>query len=145
MGSARPTVLDNAPACPPLSAESTAAAPTQKTGICNVGSTQKMLDYINDTANAIGFAEIDALEQYPNVSALPIDGAKPNQADVLNGTYKFAVPEYLYTAQTPSVQVQSFLTFLQSPAETAQLADQDAGFIPCDELNGSVAGDCDLQ
>lgn len=139
-----PSVFENAQACAALSAESTAAVPTQRTGVCDVGSTQKMLDYLNDTANAIGFAEIDALEQYPNVSALPIDGAKPNQANVLNGTYKFAVPEYLYTAETPSVQVQSFMTFLQSPAETAQLADQDAGFIPCDQLSGSVAGDCDL-
>jgi hypothetical protein len=103
-----------------------------------------MLDYINDTSNAVGFAEIDAIEQYPNVSALTIDGAKPNQADVINGTYKFAVPEYLYTAETPSVQVQSFLAFLQSPAETAQLAGQDAGFIPCDQLSGAVAGDCEL-
>src|SRR5581483_6572030 len=57
-----PAVLNDAPACPALSAESTAAAPAAKTGICDVGSTQKMLDYINDTSNAIGFAEIDGLE-----------------------------------------------------------------------------------
>lgn len=63
---------------------------------------------------------------------------------MLDGSCKFAVPEYLYTAQTPSVQVNSFLSFLQSPAETAQLVGQDAGFIPCDELSGSVAGDCAL-
>ncbi|MBR7834983.1 hypothetical protein KDL01_17040 [Actinospica durhamensis] len=137
-------VLQSAKSCPAISASSTAAAPATRTGSCDVGSTQKMLDYINDTSNAIGFAEIDALEQYPNVSALSIDGAKPDQADVLDGSYTFAVPEYLYTAQTPSVQVRSFLSFLQSPAETAQLADQDAGFIPCDELSGSVAGDCEL-
>jgi ABC-type phosphate transport system substrate-binding protein len=139
-----PSVLDNAPSCPAISAEATVPEPTTSTGVCDVGTTQKMLDYINDTTNAIGFAEIDALEQYPNVTALPIDGAKPDQANVLNGTYKFAVPEYLYTAPTPSVQVASFMAFLQSPAETAQLAGQDAGFIPCDQLSGSVAGDCDL-
>jgi ABC-type phosphate transport system substrate-binding protein len=133
-------VLTKAPGCPNISA--TATTPGRaRTGICVVGSTQKMLDFVNDNANAIGFADVDEVNEYPNVTLLPIGGS-PNQADVLNGTYTFAVPEYLYTSDSPSPQVSAFLSFLRSPAETAQLAAQDQGFIPCANLKGAVAGDC---
>jgi ABC-type phosphate transport system substrate-binding protein len=101
-----------------------------------------MLDFVNDNPNAIGFAEIDAVTQYPNLSVLPIGGVQPERSHVLDGTYDFAAPEYLYTAQNASPQVSAFLSFLQSPAETEQLAAQDAGFIPCADLSGAVAGDC---
>ena len=80
-----------------------------------------MLDFVNDNPNAIGFADIDAVVQYPNLSALPIGGVQPDRANVLDGTYGFAAPEYLYTTPNPSAQVSAFLSFLQSSAETAQL------------------------
>ena len=136
-------VLTNAGGCPPISATaaSPGAAPTF-TGLCDVGTTQKMLDFVNDNPNAIGFADIDAVTQYPSLSALPIDGVQPDRANVLDGSYRFTTPEYLYTTQNPSSQLSAFLSFLRSPAETAQLAAQDAGFIPCSGLSGAVAGDC---
>jgi ABC-type phosphate transport system substrate-binding protein len=64
---------------------------------------------------------------------------------VLNGTYTFAVPEYLYTSDAPSAQVSAFLTFLRSPAEIAELAGQDSGFIPCADLKNAVADDCAVR
>jgi ABC-type phosphate transport system substrate-binding protein len=134
------TVLRKAHGCPDISATATIPKPT-RTGICVVGSTQKMLDFVNDNANAIGFADIDEVTEYPNVTVLPVGGT-PDQADVLNGTYTFAVPEYLYTSDRPSAQVAAFLSFLRSPAETAQLAAQNSGFIPCANLKGAVADDC---
>ena len=66
----------------------TATTPnTTRTGICVVGSTQKMLDFVNDNANAIGFADIDEVTAYPNVTVLPVGATPEYQADVLNGTY----------------------------------------------------------
>jgi hypothetical protein len=135
------SILTQAPGCPAISATSTTSTTTFK-GLCDVGTTQKMLEFVNDDADAIGFAEIDAVAQYPNLSVLPIGGYQPDRADVLNGHYDFAAPEYLYTADNPSAQVSAFLSFLQSPAETAQLTAQDTGFIPCADLSGAVAGDC---
>jgi hypothetical protein len=106
------------------------------------GTTQEMLDFVNGNPDAIGFADIDAVTEYPNLSVVPINGYPPDQANVLSGNYKFDAPEYLYTTQDPSAQVSEFLSFLRSPAETAQLVAQDAGFIPCVDLSGAVAGDC---
>ncbi|HWG23422.1 hypothetical protein [Actinospica sp.] len=107
-----------------------------------------MLTYVNADPNAIaiGFAELDAISQYrisyPYLSVLAVGGALPDRTDVLNGSYEFAVPEVLfYTASNPSSQVSHFLTFLQSRSETTELAALDAGFIPCADLNGAVAGD----
>lgn len=136
-------VLRKAPGCPDISATATNPK-SAHTGICVVGSTQKMLDFVNDNANAIGFADIDEVAEYPNVTVLAVGGT-PDQADVLNGTYTFAVPEYLYTSGSPSSQVSAFLSFVQSPAETAELAAHDPGFIPCADLKGAVAGDCAVR
>lgn len=111
-------------------------------GLCTVGTTQEMLAYVNANPNAIGFAELDAISQYPYLTVLAVGGALPDRTDVLNGSYEFAVPEVLYTAKTPSAQVSHFLTFLQSQSETTELAALDAGFIPCADLSGAVAGDC---
>jgi ABC-type phosphate transport system substrate-binding protein len=111
-------------------------------GLCSVGTTQEMLAYVNANPNAIGFAELDAVSQYPYLTVLAVGGALPDRTDVLNGSYAFAVPEVLYTAKNTSSQVTHFLTFLQSTSETAELAALDAGFIPCADLSGAVAGDC---
>lgn len=35
--------------------------------------------------------------------------------------------------------------FLRSPAEIAQLTDEDAGFIPCANLKDAVADDCAVR
>jgi ABC-type phosphate transport system substrate-binding protein len=136
-------VLKKAPGCPDISATATAPKTTH-TGICVVGSTQKMLDFVNDNANAIGFADIDEVTEYPDVTVLPVGGI-PDQADVLNGTYTFAVPEYLYSSGSPSAAVSTFLSFLRSPAETTQLAARNSGFIPCANLKSAVAGDCTVR
>jgi ABC-type phosphate transport system substrate-binding protein len=135
-----PQILANAGGCPDISAA--AATPTTFSGVCTVGTTQKMLAFVNDNPRAIGFADIDAVTQYPNLQVLPVGGVAPDRSHVLDGTYGFTVPEYLYTTANPAPQVASFLSFMQSPAETARLTDENAGFIRCADLGGAVAGDC---
>jgi ABC-type phosphate transport system substrate-binding protein len=104
-----------------------------------------MLAYVNADQNAVGFGDLDSITQYPYLTTLAIGGFLPDRANVIAGRYKFAVPEVLYTSANPSPQVADFLAFLQSPVETAELAAQDAGFIPCSDLSGAVAGDCGLN
>jgi len=91
-------------------------------GLCTVGTTQEMLAFVNSNPNAVGFAELDAVSQYPYLAVLAVGGALPDRTDVLNGSYGFAVPEVLYTAKNPSSQVTHFLTFLPSQSETDELA-----------------------
>jgi ABC-type phosphate transport system substrate-binding protein len=110
-----------------------------------------MLAYVNTYANAIGFADVDEISEYPNLKTVPIQSdssggvstfVQPSVATVNSGTYGFATPEDLYTSQNPSLQVSAFLSFLNSPAEMKQLATQNQGYIPCDDLGTADAGDC---
>lgn len=136
-------LLDNAATCGSTSSTITNDnGGASASGLCTVGTTQEMLAYVNANPNAIGFAELDAVSQYPYLTVLAVGGALPDRTDVLNGSYEFAVPEVLYTAKNPSSQVAHFLTFLQSQSETDELAALDAGYIPCADLSGAVAGDC---
>ena len=137
------SVLDTAKSCGPTSSTITdddASAST--TGLCTVGTTQEMLAYVNANPNAIGFAELDAVSQYPYLSVLAIGDAMPDRADVIDGNYRFTAPEVLYTGRNPSAQVTHFLTFLQSRAELDELSSLDAGFIPCADLGSAVAANC---
>ncbi|MEV6594211.1 substrate-binding domain-containing protein [Streptomyces acidicola] len=57
--------------------EGTTSAPRctdGSTGVCSVRSTMELLDYVNRTENAIGYAEADALPFFPNVRTVPING-----------------------------------------------------------------------
>ena len=78
--------------CPPPTGN-----PVSFTG-CTEGSTASVLNFVNQTPNAIGYAEVfGSLVADPDVSVLYIDNAAPTAANVRNGSYKFWTGEHLYT------------------------------------------------
>ena len=100
-----------------------------------------LLTYVNQTPNAIGYAEADALPFFPNVGAIPVNGYEPNRANALNGHYTFLATERLYTNGIPAGLAADLINFLASKAVTAQL--RDTSFIGCADLGGSnLSGAC---
>lgn len=105
------------------------------TGVCSVGSTMELLDYVNRTKNAIGYAEANALPFFPNVRTVPINGTAPTKDSVLDGDYPFWASEVLYTREGASGLTRNFLDFLRSRGVSKLLEGQ--GFLPCRELRDS--------
>ncbi|MPY56792.1 substrate-binding domain-containing protein [Streptomyces spongiae] len=108
---------------------------TGSTGVCSVTSTMELLDYVNRTTNAIGYAEADALPFFPNVRTVPINGTAPTKENVLDGDYPFWASEILYTREGASGLTRDFLDFLRSRGVSKLLEGQ--GFLPCRELEDS--------
>ena len=119
--------------------------PTAVSGtVCLESSTMQLLDAVNTTPDAIGYAEDDALPFFPGVGAITVDGYEPSRADALDQDYRFGATEHLYTDAVPAAGslTADFLDFLGSPAVVAQL--RDTSFISCADLAGSrLSGACD--
>jgi ABC-type phosphate transport system substrate-binding protein len=112
------------------------AAPCPAAGqICTEDSTLGVLGYVNDTPNAIGYAEADALPFFPNVAAIPISGIAPTRASALSGAYTFLATEHLYTRGTPTGLAATLISFLDSAPVAVQL--RSTSFIACSDLGGS--------
>jgi ABC-type phosphate transport system substrate-binding protein len=105
---------------------------------CTEGSTANVLNFVNATPNAIGYAEVyGALAADPQVSVLYIDNAAPTPANVRNGSYKFWTGEHLYASTHPSALTSDFLAFLPNYIASSPPSD----FIACpDAVNIAGAG-----
>jgi len=105
---------------------------------CTEGSTASVLNFVNQTPNAIGYAEVyGSLVADPDVSVLYIDNAAPTAANVRDGSYKFWTGEHLYTSAHPSALTSDFLAFLPNYIASNPPSD----FIACsDAMNIAGAG-----
>lgn len=112
-------------------------------GLCLEDTTLGLLNYVNTTSNAIGYAETDALPFFPDAGAIPVDGYEPTRGNALDGNYKFLATEYLYAKGTPTGLAASLINFLNSAPVIAQL--RDASFISCPDLAGSAISDACAQ
>lgn len=103
--------------------------------VCSVGSTIELLDFVNRTPGAIGYAEAAALPFFPNVRTVPVNGTPPTKENVLSGDYGFWASEVLYTRENATGPTRNFLDFLRSRGVSRLLEGQ--GFLPCRELTGA--------
>jgi phosphate transport system substrate-binding protein len=108
---------------------------------CTEGSTADLLNFVNKTPNAIGYAELSqALASYPQISVVKIDNAAPTSANVRNGSYKFWIVEHLFTAAQPTALTKDFLYFFAHYQGPALPSD----FIPCSAALQNLGADCVL-
>jgi len=122
--------------------------PTSSTGgsgntseACTVETTIDLLTYVNRTPNAIGYAEVSALSNFPNVDVIRIDGFLPTRDAASNGTYRFVAAEYFYTAGPPRGLTATFINFLASDEMTKRL--RDRAYVGCSDLSKtSLGGEC---
>jgi ABC-type phosphate transport system substrate-binding protein len=106
---------------------------------CTEGSTASVLNFVNQTPNAIGYAEVfGSLVADPDVSVLYIDNAAPTAANVRNGSYKFWTGEHLYTSTHPSALTSDFLAFLPNYIASNPPSD----FIACSDAANIAGAGC---
>lgn len=107
---------------------------------CLWETTMDLLRYVNDTPDAIGYAEADALPFFPDVRQIPIGGYAATRTNALNGDYTFLATEHLLTENKPTPNEQKFLSFLSSKPMTSKL--QGNAFIACSDLSSQLSRDC---
>jgi phosphate transport system substrate-binding protein len=106
---------------------------------CTEDSTTDLLDFVDQTPNAIGYAELyRPINAYPQASVIDIDGAAPTPLDVRNGSYKFWTVEHLYASAQASPLTKDFLDFLPRFLGSAPPND----FIPCSETLKNLGASC---
>jgi len=126
-----PQVSDNS--CPPPAGSAA----------CTEDSNMGLLSFVNETPNAIGYAEVDQESNgnpagYPHASVLSINGIAPTPANVRNGSYNFATVANLYMPPHPSALAKSFYQYLLQYIA----ANQSDGLITCSGVPRKLEANC---
>jgi ABC-type phosphate transport system substrate-binding protein len=117
--------------------------PPAGSAACTAFSNKELLSFVNETRNAIGYAEVDQESNghpagYPGVSVLSIDGIAPTPANVRNGSYDFATVANLYMPPHPSALAKSFYKYLLQYIA----ANQSDGLITCSGVPKKLEANC---
>jgi ABC-type phosphate transport system substrate-binding protein len=107
---------------------------------CTEDSTADLLTFVNNTLNAIGYAEVyrPLTGSYPQVSVIAINNVMPTPDNVRNGLYGFWTVEHLYMAVHPTTLTGYFLDFLSHYIESHPPHD----FIACSAALKKLEPDC---
>ena len=117
--------------------------PPAGSAACTEYSNTELLSFVNETRNAIGYAEVDQESNghpagYPDTSVLSINGIAPTPANVRNGSYNFATVANLYLPPHPSVLAKSFYQYLLQYIA----ANQSDGLITCSGVPKRLEANC---
>jgi ABC-type phosphate transport system substrate-binding protein len=117
--------------------------PPAGSAACTENSNMGLLGFVNETRNAIGYAEVDQESNghpadYPGASVLGINGIAPTPANVRNGSYNFATVATLYMPPHPSALAKSFYQYLLQYVA----AHQSEGLIACSGVPRRLEANC---
>jgi ABC-type phosphate transport system substrate-binding protein len=117
--------------------------PPAGSAVCTEYSNAELLSFVNETRNAIGYAEVDQESDghpagYPDASVLSINGIAPTAANVRNGSYNFATVANLYMPPHPSALAKSFYQYLLQYIA----ANQSDGLITCSGVPKRLEANC---
>jgi ABC-type phosphate transport system substrate-binding protein len=117
--------------------------PPAGSAACTEHSNMRLLGFVNETRNAIGYAEVDQESNghpaaYPDTSVLSIDGIAPTPANVRNGSYDFATVATLYMPPHPSALAKNFYKYLLQYIA----ANQSDGLITCSGVPKRLQANC---
>jgi ABC-type phosphate transport system substrate-binding protein len=103
----------------------------------------ELLSFVNETRNAIGYAEVDQESNghpagYPDASVLSVNGIAPTPANVRDGLYNFATVANLYMPPHPSALAKSFYQYLLQYIA----ANQSGGLITCSGVPKRLEANC---
>ncbi len=81
-----------------------------------VNTTATLVTAMGPAKGAISYLTNSSVTAGSGLTALSIDNVAPSAAHVADGTYPFFSHEHCFTKAQPSVLVQSFLQYIQSPS-----------------------------
>jgi ABC-type phosphate transport system substrate-binding protein len=116
------------------------AVPDSPVTRCEVTDTKTLLERVNSTSGAIGYAQTSGAAAYSNVETIKLNGWDPVVGAVQRGDYPFWTVEYLYTYGTPAPGSlsASFLGYLNTGTAKDILRSQ--GYTPCVDRGDSLVG-----
>ena len=117
--------------------------PPAGSAVCTEFSNTALLGFVNETRNAIGYAEVDQQSNghpagYPDASVLSINGIAPTPANVRNGSYNFATVANLYMPPHPSALAKSFYQYLLRYIA----ANKSGGLMTCSGAPSRLQANC---
>ena len=117
--------------------------PPAGSAVCTEYSNMGLLSFVNETRNAIGYAEVDHESNghpagYLDASVLSINGIAPTPANVRDGSYNFATVANLYMPPHPSALAKSFYQYLLQYIA----ANQSDGLITCSGVPKRLEANC---
>jgi ABC-type phosphate transport system substrate-binding protein len=108
---------------------------------CERPSTGELLDQVDSTRGAIGYAEFSATATHPDVQRVQIDGHDADIETAKQGLYPYWTVENFYTYGEPRTGglAAAFLRYLDGPAAKNVL--RTYGHVPCAEpQSGTLCG-----
>jgi phosphate transport system substrate-binding protein len=89
----------------------------------------QVIDSIEWIENSIGYTSLgNIVSENPQVNIISINGVKPMQSNIKNGSYKFLRPFGLVLGPTPKPATMRFINFIFSDAGSRVI--ENSGFIP---------------
>ena len=102
--------------------------------------TQQVVDVVGTTKCAIGYGGMgyksDTSKHLCLAKAKADTCVDPSEANVLNGSYPFSRPLYVYTNGAPTGAAKTFIDWAKSPAAKSIVV--ESGFVPTPEANGGA-------
>jgi phosphate transport system substrate-binding protein len=106
--------------------------------ICEMDSTTALLDIVNNTPGAIGYAELHQAKAFPNIQWMLINGQLPGIELTQQSGYPFRTTEHIYTRGQPAQGslLAAFLSYLTS--DTAKAVMNGHQVPACDSLQPAL-------
>lgn len=100
--------------------------------------TQQVVDVVSTTKCAVGYGGMGYTSdksRHVCLSKAKTDACvEPTEENVLNGTYPFSRPLYVYTNGAPAGAAKDFIDWARGPAAKSFVV--ESGFVPTPEANG---------
>ncbi|MGH3832650.1 MAG: PstS family phosphate ABC transporter substrate-binding protein [Pseudonocardiaceae bacterium] len=108
---------------------------------CERETTAQILDQVNRTPGAIGYADTTEVAKYRNISRARLDGLEPTEQYLQSG-YPFWTIEYLYTNGVPAAGslLNSYVDYFSSDAARSRI--RDHSYAPCVQPDGYILDLC---
>lgn len=108
---------------------------------CERAGTADLLDAVERTPGAIGYADAVAAAKHNSVVRLRLDGTEPT-SEYLDRGYPFWTVERLYTKGVPASDslLKRFIDYLSTDTVKARL--REAGYVPCVQAQGTILPLC---
>lgn len=111
------------------------------TNTMDQSGTQQVVDVVSTTKCAIGYGGMgysSGTSRHVCLSKTKDEACvEPSEANVLNGSYPFSRPLFMYTNGAPTGAAKEFIDWAKSPAAKTFVV--ESGFVPTPEANGGAA------